>query len=191
MVRVLVASEANEPIATAVYTLPASSVSVGEVKAEVGIAKASLYKHFPSKESLACAVMRRLLADTVAFTDTMGSEESPLGALRAVLRWALQLRLAGGFPTLPSSNSGLRAALLADVDYLAALARLTGRLSEWIEAARARGELRPTLPTEVVLLSLYARTCDPAIEYLRLSGTLDDDAIVEAMLSLFFDGVAV
>ncbi|MFP5430810.1 MAG: hypothetical protein ACLGHE_07485 [Gammaproteobacteria bacterium] len=81
--------------------------------------------------------------------------------------------------------------LQADGEYLAALTRLTGRLSAWIEAARAGGELRPTLPTEVVLLSLYARTCDPAIDYLRLSGTLDDDAIVEAMLSVFFDGVAV
>lgn len=81
--------------------------------------------------------------------------------------------------------------LQADGEYLAALSRLTGRLSAWIEAAWAGGELRPTLPTEVVLLSLYARTCDPAIEYLRLSGTLDDDAIVEAMLSVFFDGVAV
>lgn len=164
--------------------------TMDEVAAEVGIAKASLYKHFPSKESLACAVMRRLLADTLAFTETIGDGESPLAALKAVLRWALQLRLAGGFPTLPSSNSSLRAALLADGEYLTALTRLTGRLSAWIEAARARGEVRPTLPTEVVLLSLYARTCDPAIEYLRLSGTMDDNAIVEAMLSVFFDGVA-
>lgn len=163
--------------------------TMDEVAAEVGIAKASLYKHFPSKESLAGAVMRRLLNDTLAFTATQDAEASPLAALQAVLRWALRLRLAGGFPTLPD-NGGLRAALLADADYLAALTRLSGQLSGWIEAARARGELRPGLPTEVVLLSLYARTCDPAIDYLRLSGTLDDAAIVEAMLALFFDGVA-
>lgn len=163
--------------------------TMDEVAAEVGIAKASLYKHFSSKESLACAVMRHLLADTLAFTDRL-DVASPLAALKTVLRWALHRRVAGDFPTLPASNSSLRAALLADADYLGALARLTGQLSAWIEAARARGELRPELPTEVVLLSLYARTCDPAIDYLRQSGTLDDEAIVEMMLAVFFDGVA-
>ena len=36
-------------------------MTVDEVAADVGIAKASLYKHFPSKEALAAAAMVRLL----------------------------------------------------------------------------------------------------------------------------------
>ncbi|MCX7243054.1 MAG: helix-turn-helix domain containing protein, partial [Polaromonas sp.] len=36
-------------------------MTVDEVAAKVGIAKASLYKHFPSKEDLAAAAMVRLL----------------------------------------------------------------------------------------------------------------------------------
>ncbi len=36
-------------------------MTMDEVAAEVGIAKASLYKHFPSKEALAGAAMIRLL----------------------------------------------------------------------------------------------------------------------------------
>jgi TetR/AcrR family transcriptional regulator, regulator of autoinduction and epiphytic fitness len=36
-------------------------MTVDEVAADVGIAKASLYKHFDSKESLAAAAMTRML----------------------------------------------------------------------------------------------------------------------------------
>ena len=42
-------------------------MTMDEVAAEVGIAKASLYKHFPSKEALAAAAMIRLLENTLAF----------------------------------------------------------------------------------------------------------------------------
>ena len=37
------------------------AMTVDEVAAEVGIAKASLYKHFPSKEDLAAAAMVRVM----------------------------------------------------------------------------------------------------------------------------------
>ena len=37
------------------------AMTVDEVAADVGIAKASLYKHFPSKEDLACAAMVRVM----------------------------------------------------------------------------------------------------------------------------------
>jgi len=37
------------------------SMTVDEVAADVGIAKASLYKHFASKEALAAATMVRVL----------------------------------------------------------------------------------------------------------------------------------
>ena len=36
-------------------------MTVDQVAAEVGIAKASLYKHFPSKEALAAAAMVRVM----------------------------------------------------------------------------------------------------------------------------------
>ena len=39
------------------------AMTVDEVAAEVGIAKASLYKHFSSKEQLACAAMVQAMAD--------------------------------------------------------------------------------------------------------------------------------
>ena len=49
-------------------------MTMDEVAAEVGIAKASLYKHFPSKEALAAAAMVRLLENTIAFVRDLDTQ---------------------------------------------------------------------------------------------------------------------
>ena len=46
-------------------------MTVDEVAADVGIAKASLYKHFTSKEELAAAAMIRVLDRALAFIVTL------------------------------------------------------------------------------------------------------------------------
>ena len=43
------------------------AMTVDEVAANVGIAKASLYKHFPSKEDLAAAAMVKLMQKARTF----------------------------------------------------------------------------------------------------------------------------
>ena len=50
-------------------------MTVDEVAADVGIAKASLYKHFPSKEALAAAAMVRLLQRTLAVVDQQEAQQ--------------------------------------------------------------------------------------------------------------------
>ncbi|MCX9155321.1 TetR/AcrR family transcriptional regulator [Niveibacterium sp. 24ML] len=177
---------AHQLIATKGYDL----TTVDEVANAVGIAKASLYKHFASKEALATAAMLRTLRRTLAFVDQLSPDLNPIQSMRALLDWALRLRLAGGLPTLPSGNSVLREALSNDPDYSAAVVQLSGRLMIWIHMGKAFGLIRPDLPDEVVLLSLYARSCDPTVDFLKESGSLSDDQIVASMLTIYFDGIA-
>lgn len=63
-------------------------MTVDEVAADVGIAKASLYKHFASKEALAAAAMVRLMERTQAFVDQQAAltDTSALGRLKAVTK---------------------------------------------------------------------------------------------------------
>jgi TetR/AcrR family transcriptional regulator, regulator of autoinduction and epiphytic fitness len=112
-------------------------MTVDEVAAEVGIAKASLYKHFPSKEDLATAAMVRALERTHAFLDSLPASAPPAEQLRTVARWSLQLQLAGEMPILPSENSRLRATLMASKPYVDSLIRVSDRMGAWIEAAQA------------------------------------------------------
>ena len=166
-------------------------MTVDEVAADVGIAKASLYKHFPSKEALAAAAMVRVLDQALAFVATLEAQPkaSAIDQLRAVARWTMQVQLAGEMPSLPSQNSTLRAALTSHTVYLNLLMDISDRLGAWITAAQAAGHLNPTLPPEVVLYTLFARACDPVLSLLKASGQHSDADIIDMLLTTCFDGL--
>lgn len=166
-------------------------MTVDEVAADVGIAKASLYKHFASKEALAAAAMVRLLDRTLAFLDQQAarSEASAFERLAAMIRWALDLQLAGEMPSVPSQNSSLRAELLANKPYLELLLQVTERLGGWIERAQADGDIDPALPPEVVLLTIFARGCDPVPAFLKSGGNFTDEQIVQWVMTICLRGL--
>jgi len=168
------------------------AMTVDEVAADVGIAKASLYKHFPSKEELAAAAMVRVLHRARAFLDSDAVRALPKAAdrLRAITRWAMQLQLAGEMPSLPAQNSTLRTALLQHREYLDSLSEVSERIGEAIVQAQRDGDINPALPPEVVLYTLYARACDPVVSLLKSTGQYDDERIVELVLSTCFDGLS-
>jgi TetR/AcrR family transcriptional regulator, regulator of autoinduction and epiphytic fitness len=169
------------------------AMTVDEVAAEVGIAKASLYKHFTSKEDLAAAAMVAVLDKALAWLDTLQADHAAASAieqLRAVARWTMQVQLAGEMPSLPAQNSALRTALMGHKVYLDRLMSLSDRLGAWITAAQAAGDLNPELPPELVLYTLYARACDPVLGLLKASGQYSDQRITDLLLLTCFQGLA-
>ncbi|MDQ2990459.1 MAG: TetR/AcrR family transcriptional regulator, partial [Pseudomonadota bacterium] len=106
------------------------AMTVDEVAADVGIAKASLYKHFSSKEDLAGAAMIRVLDLALARVETLraDAQAAPIEQLKAVARWTMQVQLAGAMPSLPAQNSALRAALTSNTDYLDRLIQVSEQL---------------------------------------------------------------
>lgn len=167
------------------------AMTVDEVAADVGIAKASLYKHFTSKEELAAAAMVRALERALAFLDSRSSmtQAAALDHLRATAEWTMRVQLAGEMPSLPAQNSTLRATLMGHAAYLDKLVAVSDRLGQWIVAAQSAGQLDPALPPEVVLYTLFARACDPVLGLLKAGGQYDDDRIVSMLLSTCFDGL--
>ncbi len=165
------------------------AMTVDEVAADVGIAKASLYRHFPSKEDLAAAAMVFVMQRAQKFLSTLPASAQPLQNLRAAVRWMMALKLAGEMPSLPSQNSSLRAALIANKNYMDSLVQSSDILGRWIEAAQAQGSLNRKLPGVAILYTLYARACDPVLEFLKMSGQHTDEEIIELVLSTCFDGL--
>ena len=166
-------------------------MTVDEVAADVGIAKASLYKHFPSKEALAAAAMVRLMERTQAVVDQQAARQdaSSLERLQALTRWALETQLAGDMPTVPSQNSTLRAELMAHKGYLDSILRVSDTLGEWIVQAQAEGDINPQLPPEVVLYTIYARACDPVPAFLKAGGAFTDAQIVDLVQATCWNGL--
>jgi TetR/AcrR family transcriptional regulator, regulator of autoinduction and epiphytic fitness len=165
------------------------AMTVDEVAANVGIAKASLYKHFSSKEELGAAAMVRVLQRAQAFLNALPNNATPLDNLRAGARWMMELKLAGEMPSLPSTNSSLRATLMANTAYMDSLMDASDRLGGWIEAAQANGTLNKTIPPIAVLYTLYARACDPVLEFLKLNGQLTNTQIIDLVLKTCFEGL--
>lgn len=163
-------------------------MTVDEVAADVGIAKASLYKHFPSKEALAAAAMVRLLEQTRSIVESQEAERA-VDRLASVTRWALHLQIAGEMPSLPSQNSTLRAELLANKAYVDLLMEVSDRLGEWIVQAQADGDIDPALPPEVALYTIFARACDPVPAYLKAGGRYSDEQIVDWVLAVCMNGL--
>jgi TetR/AcrR family transcriptional regulator, regulator of autoinduction and epiphytic fitness len=165
------------------------AMTVDEVAAKVGIAKASLYKHFPSKEDLAAAAMVRVMQRAQEFFASLSDQAPPQDNLRAAARWTMGLKLAGDMPALPSQNSSLRATLMANKEYMDGLMEVSDRLGAWIEAAQANGSISRKLPPIAVLYTLYARACDPVLEFLQMGGQYGDEEIIELVLGTCFEGL--
>ncbi|MCX7262785.1 MAG: helix-turn-helix domain containing protein [Burkholderiales bacterium] len=174
------------------------AMTVDEVAAEVGIAKASLYKHFNSKEELACAAMVQAMEKAQAFLEELQAQSNlsegqsagkALNKLKATTRWTLELKLAGQMPTLPSHNSSLRATLMASRPYMDGLMNVSDLLGAWIVQAQKEGDIHPTLPSIAVLYTLYARACDPVVEFLKMSELHSNEEIIDMVMSTCFEGL--
>lgn len=186
----------NRLLATKGY----DAMTVDEVAAEAGMAKASLYKLFTSKEELAGAAMVGVLDRALAFVDGLRDEASqaaeagapirPLDQLKAVTRWAMQTQLEGEMPSLPAQNSNLSASLQSNDAYMDRLIALSNRLSIWITEAQTSGQLQAALPPELVLYTLFARACDPVVALLKESGQYTHVQIMDWVTSTTFDGLA-
>lgn len=165
-------------------------MTMDDVASEAGISKPILYKHFKSKEDLATEVMCGLLESAIAYLGKLDGQMNATERLGSLLEWALRVRLQGGLPFLPSTSPHVREMLTRNPRYLMQVFTLNTELQGLVNQAKEQGEIRADLPTDVILYAYYARTCDPAVDYMKEYGQYSDSDIVRFMRSLIFEGVA-
>jgi len=163
-------------------------MTMDDVAGAVGISKPSLYKHFKSKEELVGEALIRLLDGALDYVAAIDPALSPVQKLSALLEWALRVRLDGGLPFLPSTSPHVRDMLIRNVKYMLRVMKLNRQLEALVKQAQQQGQLNRELPTDVILFSYYARTCDPAVEYLQKYSKMEAEDIVRHMLKVSFEG---
>ena len=123
-------------------------MSMDDLAKRVGIAKATLYQHFPSKEDVLVGVivnfMRRSEADMLAESD---AELPPVQRLERGLRRALlnHIRVSRGKVTSHAVDMHAHPRFREEYD------RLFQQLKAIIERAQAAGEINPALATPVIV----------------------------------------
>jgi AcrR family transcriptional regulator len=165
------------------------SMAMDDIAADVGIAKGSLYKHFSSKEELAAAVMISLLRKTRQALDNTAAEPDPLKRMRSMLGWVLAERLSGGVPLLPSTSPALQKALTNNEAYMAELIKMSEAFGELINKAQEQGKMRKDLSSHAMLFTIYARSCDPTLDFLKMQGSMKPEQIVHYMVDACFGGL--
>lgn len=182
----LIIETVNHLLATKGY----DAMTVDEIADTVGIAKASLYRHFPSKEALGMAALVDIMHKALEVINQLNAtDQTAIDKLKALTQWAMQLKLAQKMPNLPSENSQLRELLIANDDYSNNLVMLSDSIGEWIEQAQAEGKLQSNIPGLAILYTLYARACDPVLGFLRSSQLYDDDEIIAIVTRTCFEGL--
>lgn len=182
----LIIETVNHLLATKGY----DAMTVDEIADTVGIAKASLYRHFPSKEALGMAALVDIMNKALEVINQLNAtDQTAIDKLKALTQWAMRLKLAQKMPNLPSENSQLRELLIANDDYTNNLVMLSDSIGEWIEQAQAEGRLQSNLPGLAILYTLYARACDPVLGFLRSSQLYDDDEIIAIVTRTCFEGL--
>lgn len=182
----LIIETVNHLLATKGY----DAMTVDEIADTVGIAKASLYRHFPSKEALGMAALVDIMHKALGVINQLNAtDQTAINKLKALTQWAMRLKLAQKMPNLPSENSQLRELLIANDDYTNNLVMLSDSIGEWIEQAQAEGNLQSNIPGLAMLYTLYARACDPVLGFLRSSQLYDDDEIIAIVTRTCFEGL--
>lgn len=167
-------------------------MTIDEVAAEVGIGKASLYKHFASKQDLGAAAMAFVLEGALGHAAELAADATldSFARLEAMARWAVEQQLSGEMPALPAQNPSLRAAMARHPLYMTRLTLLSDQLGEWIEAARHEGRLNLAFPAERTLFTLFAKGCDPVVFIMKQSGQYTDAQIIDRAVQSCFAGLA-
>jgi AcrR family transcriptional regulator len=163
-------------------------MTMDDVAASVGISKPSLYKHFKSKEDLVGEALIRLIDGAIDYLGQIDDTLTAVQKLAALLEWALRVRLDGGIPFLPATSAHIREMLMRNLKYIMRVLKLNGYIEKLVKEAQKTGDLNAALPTDVILFSYYARTCDPTVEYLQKFSKMSDEDIVQHMLRVSFEG---
>src|ERR1700679_1623072 len=136
--------------AKAVFSAGGPDASLEAVAKRAGVGIGTLYRHFPTRESLFEAVYRREVQQLGELAEQLKSEAAPVDALRRWLRSNVEF-----VATKKGMSAALALAANKSSDLSAySFARLTEAVGALLTGASAAGEIRADISPEDVLRAL-------------------------------------
>src|SRR5215831_16972380 len=168
--------------------------SIDEIASRVGIAKGTVYLHFPSKEDLVIAIFERDVQGIVEHVEAIMS--SSLTA-RAKLEAIFQLLHGGIFNKRMqlfysiSNNAELRHIFLEKKACLRDLwEQLAAHLTTLLDEGKAEGEFDSTLPTALMVSAFFSLLSPRSYERLMAEGQMSEREVTKDLGRIYFKGIA-
>jgi AcrR family transcriptional regulator len=146
--------------------------SLNAIAKRAGVANATLYRNFPTREELVLATYEREVGKLVDAAEVLLHEQAPMDALRTWVE-----RLAGYAVTKHGLADALRKATSpgSDLSSTNTYNAIVGALDRLLQANISAGDLRPDLDAEDVILALAGLwQLDPASDWKRQAQRIYD-----------------
>jgi AcrR family transcriptional regulator len=168
--------------------------SMDEIAALAGVAKGTLYQHFPGKEDLVFALFERNL---VLFEQAVGqAAAAPLLArakLERILSYVYQERRGqhARLLQLLYQNMEIRKGLLEKKGQLRDhMEQVAGQIRTILEEGKTEGAFDPAISTELMLLTFMSLLSLSTREHLLVQEQLLPAELVSQVGRVFFEGIA-
>jgi len=170
--------------------------SMDEIAVRVGIAKGTVYLHFPSKEDLVMAIFERVMLKLLegieaSIASEMTTRAKMEAALHFLYRSFFNKRGEALFSMFGSNHGELQRLFAEKKGQVHALwEQLSARISALIEEGKAAGEFDITIPTSVMLNAFFSLLASKLNERLIAEGQLSPDELVKHLGRFYFKGIA-
>ena len=163
------------------------ATSMGKLAERLGISKSAIYHHVPSKEDLLRLALDEALIPLEAMVDEVrGHEGTADERLEFFLRSAFRILVA----RRPYVTLLLRLRGNTELERTALQRRrvLDRQLAELVTLAQSDGKLRDDLEPRSTARLLFGMI-NSLVDWYRVDGHLDPDALEEQTIKLLFDGL--
>jgi len=168
--------------------------SMDEIAARVGIAKGTIYAHFPGKEELVVAIFKRSMETFLQGIDgVIAAEPTPTAKLEALLEFI--------YSGLYSKQTRLLSSMYNGVDIKRMIVEKGGCMSElWecvvshvtqlLEEGKVAGEITSSIPTKVMLFSFFSLFSPKSYDRLLLGEDFSQQDLFKYLCRIYFNGIA-
>lgn len=151
------------------------TVSLNFIAKAVGVGPGTLYRHFPSRESLVIGVYRREIDSLAKLAPALLASHQPLQAL---WMWCNQLAKSG---RMKHGLADVLQTAISDRDTKAAFGSMTGAVRQLIDACEQSGEIQPGTNAEDFLLLLGFLW--------QIPPTAEGERRIKRLLAIVFQGL--
>lgn len=171
--------------------------SIDEIAARVGIAKGTVYLHFPGKEDLVVAILERNAQSLIELVETtVATARSNREKLEAILQVVYKaffdprkshiMRL----PYVVMNSAELRRVFVEKKGcLLGKWDRLEALIGSILEDGKMEGEFDKTMPTSVMLSAFFSLLSPRSFERLNAENQMPVDEFVKYLERFYFKGI--